>query len=61
MDSFSIKTKWMANVWRVVFEKYKDAFWETVSVYDFVVCVTEQHYVSIFFTRLWSVRKPLLF
>ena len=23
--------------------------------------VTEQHYVSIFFTRLWSVRKPLLF
>ena len=26
-----------------------------------VVCVTEQHYVSIFFTRLWSVRKPLLF
>ena len=27
----------------------------------FFVCVTEQHYVSIFFTRLWSVRKPLLF
>ena len=26
-----------------------------------LVCVTEQHYVSIFFTRLWSVRKPLLF
>ena len=25
------------------------------------VCVTEQHYVSIFFTRLWSVRKPRLF
>ena len=24
-------------------------------------CVTKQHYVSIFFTRLWSVRKPLLF
>ena len=24
-------------------------------------CVTEQLYVSIFFTRLWSVRKPLLF
>ena len=23
--------------------------------------VTEQHYVSIFFTHLWSVRKPLLF
>ena len=22
-----------------------------------LVCVTEQHYVSIFFTRLWSVRK----
>ena len=26
-----------------------------------IACVTEQHYVSIFFTRLWSVRKPLLF
>ena len=26
-----------------------------------IVCVREQHYVSIFFTRLWSVRKPLLF
>ena len=25
------------------------------------VCVTEQHYVSIFFTRFWSVRKPRLF
>ena len=23
-----------------------------------LVCVTEQHYVSILFTRLWSVRKP---
>ena len=31
-----------------------------VSRYVFV-CVTEQHRVSIFFTRLWSVRKPLLF
>ena len=29
--------------------------------YVLFVCVTEQHYVSIFFTRLWSVRKPLLF
>ena len=28
------------------------------SFYKNVVCVTEQHYVSIFFTRLWSVRKP---
>ena len=28
---------------------------------QFIVCVTEQHYVSIFFTRLWSVRKSLLF
>ena len=27
----------------------------------FFVCVTEQHYFSIFFTRLWSVRKPMLF
>ena len=26
-----------------------------------LVCVTEQHYVSIFFTRIWSVCKPLLF
>ena len=25
------------------------------------VCVTEQHYVSRFFTSLWSVRKPLPF
>ena len=25
------------------------------------VCVTEQHYVSIFFTHKWSVRKPMLF
>ena len=25
------------------------------------VCVTEQHYVSIFFTSLWSMRKPMLF
>ena len=30
-------------------------------IYLVVVCVTEQYYVSIFFTRLWSVRKPLLF
>ena len=29
-------------------------------VYAFV-CVTGQHYVSIFFTRLWSVPKPMLF
>ena len=28
---------------------------------DTFVCVTEQHYISIFFTRLWSVRKPILF
>ena len=28
---------------------------------EILVCVTEQHYVSIFFTRLWSVHKPLLF
>ena len=27
----------------------------------YIVCVTEQHYVSIFFTRLWSVHKPMLF
>ena len=27
----------------------------------YLVCVTEQHYVSIFFTRLWSVGKPRLF
>ena len=25
------------------------------------VCVTEQHYVSIFFICLWSEHKPLLF
>ena len=25
-----------------------------------LVCVTEQHYVSIFFTRLWSVRRALI-
>ena len=25
-----------------------------------LVCETEQRYVSIFFTRLWSVRKPHL-
>ena len=25
------------------------------------VCVTEQFYESIFFTRLWSVRKDMLF
>ena len=25
------------------------------------VCVTDKHYVSIFLTRLWYVRKPLLF
>ena len=24
------------------------------------VCVTEQHFVSIFFTHLWSLRKPML-
>ena len=26
-----------------------------------IVCVTEQHYVSIFCTRVWSVGKPLVF
>ena len=26
-----------------------------------LVYVTEQNYVSIFFTRLWSVHKPMLF
>ena len=26
-----------------------------------LVCVTEQDYISMFFTRLWAVRKPLLF
>ena len=26
-----------------------------------LVCVTEQHYVLIFFTRLWSLCNPLLF
>ena len=34
---------------------------DALGVRLFIVCVTEQHYVSIFFTRLWSVRKPLLF
>ena len=32
-----------------------------MKVRDTFVCVTEQHYVLIFFTRLWSVCKPLLF
>ena len=27
----------------------------------FVVCVTEQNYVSILFTLLWSVRTAILF
>ena len=27
----------------------------------FFVCVTEQHYVSIFGTRVWSIGKPLIF
>ena len=27
----------------------------------FVVCVTEQHYVSTFFTCLWFIRKAILF
>ena len=31
------------------------------SGWKLIVCVTKQHYVSIFFTRLWSVCKPLLF
>ena len=26
-----------------------------------LVCVAEKHYVSMFFTRFWSVHKPLLF
>ena len=30
-------------------------------LYIFLVCVTEQHYVSIFFTGFWSVHKPRLF
>ena len=28
---------------------------------EIIACVTEQHYVSIFFTHLWSVRKLMLF
>ena len=36
-----------------------------VKDFDFLaikfVCVTEQRYVSIFFTCLWSVRKAMLF
>ena len=31
------------------------------SAYVVIVCVREQHYVSIFLTRLWSVCKPMLF
>ena len=34
---------------------------EMQRMYKLFVCVTEQHYVSNFFTRLWSVCKPLLF
>ena len=26
-----------------------------------IICVTKQHYVSIFFTRLWSVGTDLIF
>ena len=32
----------------------KFIFWPNFQTF---VCVTEQHYVSIFFTRLWSVRS----
>ena len=32
-----------------------------VFIHAYIVCVTNQYYVSGFFTRLWSVRKPLLF
>ena len=28
---------------------------------SFIICVTEQQYVSIFCTRVWSVHKPLVF
>ena len=41
--------------------RIKTPFKNTIQVMLCFVCVTEQHYVSIFFIRLWSVRKPLLF
>ena len=25
-----------------------------------VICITEKHYVSTFFTRLWSIHKDLI-
>ena len=41
--------------------KMKIVMYIIVQVRFIIVCVTEQHYVLIFFTLLWSVRKPLLF
>ena len=43
---------------RTLFISFPFAFYD---VRQTLVCVTEQNYVLMFFTRLWSVRKPLLF
>ena len=45
----------------LVFEQLNSWVFSTFGIPEFLVCVTEQHYVSRFFTRLWSVRKALLY
>ena len=47
----------MTTMVRVAASRKKMSSVKLNSVSDFV-CVTEQHCVSRFFTRLWSVRKP---
>ena len=46
-----------ANIW----VKSKRVFYQGLIIQGKIfVCVTEQHYVSILFTRLWSLRSDLI-
>ena len=53
----------MAKVTRQMNPKGDKKYLHSVKslIFQTVVCVTEQHYVSIFLTRLWYVRKHMLF
>ena len=54
----SLLVRWKENIYFCLKALFRRG---ATSSTVFIVCVTEQHYVSIFFTRLWSVRKPRLF
>ena len=56
LDTFGYQALFIMTA--LILEKFS---LNSLDINSIFVWVTEQHYVSIFFTHLWSVRNPLLF